>query len=110
MGSDPRTDRPTAGAAAARRRRARDDLVVLAVTDLLSDGLSIDGALDWILATLIVWLATLLYDVFDERLQRLALRGIRDEPEAGWAERITSQARRTSSSVVRSLPIASRST
>jgi hypothetical protein len=31
----------------------------------------------------IVWLATLLYDIFDERLQRLALRGIRDEPEGG---------------------------
>jgi putative membrane protein len=57
--------------------------VVLVVTDLLSDGLSIDGAVDWILATVIVWLATLLYDIFDERLQRLALRGIRDEPEGG---------------------------
>lgn len=57
--------------------------VVLLVTDLLSDGLSIEGVLDWILATVIVWLATLVYDVFDERLTRLALRGIRDEPEAG---------------------------
>jgi putative membrane protein len=57
--------------------------VVLVFTDALSDGLSIEGVLDWILATVIVWLATLLYDVFDERIQRLALRGIRDEPEAG---------------------------
>jgi putative membrane protein len=53
--------------------------VVLLLTDLLSDGLSIEGVLDWIVATAIVWVATLLYDVFDERLQRFALRGIRDD-------------------------------
>jgi putative membrane protein len=53
---------------------------VLLITELLSDGLSIDGALDWVLATVIVWLATLVYDIFSLRLQRLALRGIRDEP------------------------------
>jgi uncharacterized membrane protein YvlD (DUF360 family) len=57
--------------------------VVLLVTDLLSDGLSIEGVLDWILATVIVWLATLVYDIFDERLQRLALRGIREDAAAG---------------------------
>jgi hypothetical protein len=57
--------------------------VVLLVTDLLSDGLSIEGAADWILATVIVWLATLLYDIFDERIQRLALRGIRDDAAVG---------------------------
>jgi putative membrane protein len=51
--------------------------VVLVFTDLLSDGLSIEGTLDWILATVIVWFATLLYDIFDMRIQRLALRGIR---------------------------------
>ena len=53
---------------------------VLLITELLSDGLSIDGALDWVLATVIVWLATLVYDIFSLRLQRLALRRIRDEP------------------------------
>jgi putative membrane protein len=52
---------------------------VLVVTDLLSDGLSIEGVLDWILATVIVWLATLAYDVVDEGLQRFALRGIRED-------------------------------
>ena len=57
--------------------------VVLLVTDLLSDGLSIEGAADWILATVIVWLATLLYDIFNERIQRLALRGIRDDAAVG---------------------------
>ena len=34
--------------------------VALLITDLVSDGLSIDGAWTWILATLIVWLATVL--------------------------------------------------
>ena len=32
----------------------------LLITDLISDGLSIDGALTWVLATVIVWLAALL--------------------------------------------------
>jgi putative membrane protein len=50
---------------------------VLVITDLLSDGVSIEGTLDWILATVIVWLATLVYEIFDTRLQRLALRGLR---------------------------------
>jgi uncharacterized membrane protein YvlD (DUF360 family) len=35
-------------------------LVSLIVTDLLSDGLTIDGAGTWIAATVIVWLAALL--------------------------------------------------
>jgi hypothetical protein len=34
--------------------------VALLVTDLISDGLSISGVWTWILATLIVWLASLL--------------------------------------------------
>jgi uncharacterized membrane protein YvlD (DUF360 family) len=33
--------------------------VVLLVTDLLSDGFSIEGATDWILAVLIVWVVNL---------------------------------------------------
>jgi putative membrane protein len=53
--------------------------IVLLLTDLLSDGLSIEGVLDWIVATVIVWVATLVYEVFDERLQQFALRGIRED-------------------------------
>jgi uncharacterized membrane protein YvlD (DUF360 family) len=34
--------------------------VALLVTDLISDGLSIEGAGDWIVATLIVWIATMI--------------------------------------------------
>lgn len=48
----------------------------LLVTDLLSDGFEIEGALDWVLATVIVWLATMLYDVFSRRIQRMALAGL----------------------------------
>jgi putative membrane protein len=47
--------------------------VLLVVTDLLSDGFEIEGALDWVLATVIVGLATIVYDLFARRLQRLAL-------------------------------------
>ncbi len=35
-------------------------LVSLIITDLLSDGLSIDGVGTWIAATVIVWIASLL--------------------------------------------------
>lgn len=45
----------------------------LLVTDLLSDGFEVEGALDWVLATVIVWLATMFYDLFSRRLQRMAL-------------------------------------
>lgn len=34
--------------------------VALLVTDLISDGLSISGVWDWILAALIVWIATMI--------------------------------------------------
>jgi putative membrane protein len=50
--------------------------VLLLVTDLLSDGLEIEGTLDWVLATVIVWLATMIYDVFSRRLTRMALAGL----------------------------------
>jgi putative membrane protein len=50
--------------------------VLLLVTDLLSDGLEIEGALDWVLATVIVWLATMIYDLFSLRIQRMALAGL----------------------------------
>lgn len=48
----------------------------LLVTDLLSDGFEIEGALDWVLATVIVWLATMIYGVFSRRIQRMALVGL----------------------------------
>ena len=48
----------------------------LLVTDLLSDGFEVEGALDWVLATVIVWLATMIYDVFSRRLTRMALAGL----------------------------------
>jgi putative membrane protein len=48
----------------------------LLVTDLLSDGFEIEGALDWVLATVIVWLATMIYDVFSRRITRMALAGL----------------------------------
>jgi putative membrane protein len=48
----------------------------LLVTDLLSDGFKVEGALDWVLATVIVWLATMIYDVFSRRLTRMALAGL----------------------------------
>ncbi|HSM67312.1 MAG TPA: phage holin family protein [Ilumatobacteraceae bacterium] len=38
-------------------------LVALVITDLVSDGLSISGLTTWILATIIVWLATMLASV-----------------------------------------------
>lgn len=42
--------------------------LALLVTDLLSDGLSIEGASTWLLATVIVWLGTLLAGVILLRL------------------------------------------
>ncbi len=50
---------------------------LLLITDLLSDGLEINGALDWVLATVIVWLATVVYDIFSRRLQLIAMRRLR---------------------------------
>lgn len=50
--------------------------VLLLVTDLLSDGFQVEGALDWVLATVIVTLATLVYDLFARRIQRMALAGL----------------------------------
>ena len=49
---------------------------LLLITDLLSDGLEIEGTLDWVLATVIVWLATMIYDLFSVRIQRMALAGL----------------------------------
>jgi putative membrane protein len=50
-------------------------LLALIITALLSDGLSIDGAGTWILATVIVWIVTLIAGVV---LARLVLKGATD--------------------------------
>lgn len=57
--------------------------VVLLVTDLLSDGIQIEGALTWVLATVIVWLATVVYSIFDRRLQRGIMRRVRPGADLG---------------------------
>ena len=44
--------------------------VVLLITDLLSDGFTIDGVTDWILAVLIVWVANLILGIASRRLLR----------------------------------------
>jgi uncharacterized membrane protein YvlD (DUF360 family) len=51
--------------------------VILLLTDLLSDGIQIEGAVTWILATVIVWLGGLLYELFGERIQRGIMPGPR---------------------------------
>ena len=64
----------------AERLRMLSSLVTtflaLLVTDLLSDGLDIEGALTWVLATVIVWLGTLLAGVI---LVRLFVKDVRDD-------------------------------
>jgi uncharacterized membrane protein YvlD (DUF360 family) len=50
--------------------------LALLVTDVVSDGLSIEGAWTWVLATVIVWLGTLLAGVI---LVRMFLADRRDE-------------------------------
>ncbi|HEY8548204.1 MAG TPA: phage holin family protein [Acidimicrobiales bacterium] len=42
--------------------------VALLVTDIFSDGLSIEGIGTWIGGTVVVWIGTLIYDVVDDRL------------------------------------------
>ena len=54
-------------------------LVSLIVTDLLTDGLSISGALTWILAALIVWLVALVATLL---LPFLGLKKFLDERRA----------------------------
>jgi putative membrane protein len=53
---------------------------ILLITDLLSDGLNIEGATAWIVATVIVWVAQMLYEIFDLRIQRMVMRRIRPGP------------------------------
>lgn len=42
--------------------------VALLVTDVFSDGLSIEGWFTWIAGTVVVWIGTLIYDLVDDRL------------------------------------------
>lgn len=50
---------------------------ILLITDFLSDGLNIEGTTDWLLATVIVWLAQVIYEIFDRRIQRMVMRRVR---------------------------------
>jgi putative membrane protein len=50
---------------------------ILLITDFLSDGLNIEGTTDWLLAIVIVWLAQVVYEIFDRRIQRVVMRRIR---------------------------------
>ncbi len=54
--------------------------VILLITDLLSDGLDIEGTTAWILATVIVWIAQMVYEIFDRRIQLIVMRMIRPGP------------------------------
>lgn len=42
--------------------------LALLVTDIFSDGLSIEGAWAWIAGTVVVWVGTLVYDLVDDKL------------------------------------------
>jgi uncharacterized membrane protein YvlD (DUF360 family) len=48
--------------------------VVLLITDLLSDGFSIEGAVDWVLAVVIVWIVNLVFQLASGPLTRRLLR------------------------------------
>jgi putative membrane protein len=50
---------------------------ILLITDFLSDGLNIEGTTDWLLAVVIVWLAQVVYEIFDRRIQRIVMRRVR---------------------------------
>jgi hypothetical protein len=53
---------------------------LLLITDLLSDGFNIDGWTDWVLATVIVWLATVIFDIVNNRLILMTMRRVRPGP------------------------------
>jgi uncharacterized membrane protein YvlD (DUF360 family) len=78
--------RPLLGWVVVRRARPLLGIVglvttfgVLLITDLVSDGIQIEGAGTWILATVIVWLATMVYEFVGDRLVR-AVVGPRGAP------------------------------
>jgi putative membrane protein len=54
--------------------------VVLLVTDLLSDGFTINGTVDWILAVLIVWVVNLVFELAAGPLRRRGVRMLGGTP------------------------------
>ena len=48
----------------------RDRAVALLITDILSDGLDIEGVGTWILATLIVWVCTMVATLILQKVFR----------------------------------------
>ncbi len=40
----------------------------LLLTDVISDGVQIEGVFTWVASTVIVWLALMIWDVFDDRV------------------------------------------
>jgi uncharacterized membrane protein YvlD (DUF360 family) len=42
--------------------------IALLLTDIFSDGLSIEGWFTWVAGTVVVWIGTLIYDVVDDKL------------------------------------------
>lgn len=68
-------DRPGPGAVFAGIGAA---FIALLATDLLTDGLHIEGALTWILATLIVWVAGIVAELLIGRWLRGRIAGDRD--------------------------------
>lgn len=54
--------------------------IALVITDLVSDGLSISGVTTWVLATLIVWIATMIASlVLPVVLARAGVEALRDD-------------------------------
>jgi putative membrane protein len=49
--------------------------LVLLITDLLSDGFTIDGGLDWVLAVVIVWIANVAFELASGPITRRVVRG-----------------------------------
>ncbi len=44
--------------------------LILLITDLVSDGIQIEGTTTWLLATVIVWLGTVVFELLDGPLRR----------------------------------------
>jgi len=42
--------------------------IALLLTDIFSDGLSIEGWFTWVAGTVVVWIGTLIYDLVDDKL------------------------------------------
>lgn len=51
-------------------------LALLITNVLTGDGFTIDGFIGWVLATVIVWVGTLVYDVVDDRAIAAVERGV----------------------------------